>query len=55
MTHHYSQIDYTYDQLKSIIHNHIQLDSICDSASRPLELDDNFQSDGPIRAYDQSI
>ena len=39
MTHHRSQIDYTYNQLKSIVHNHIYSDSICDSASWPLELD----------------
>ena len=39
MTHHFPQIDYTYNQLKLIVHNHIQLDSICDSVSRPLELD----------------
>ena len=62
MTHHRSQIDYTYNQLKSIVHNHIYSDSICDGASQPLKLDlmitwfdDNFQSGGPIRAYDQSI
>ena len=39
MTHHRSQIDYTYNQLKSIIHNYIYSDSICDSAFRPSELD----------------
>ena len=39
MTHHRSQIDYTYNQLKSIIHNYIYSDSICDSASQPLKLD----------------
>ena len=38
MTHHQSQIDYTYNQLKSIAHNHIQSDSICDGASQPLKL-----------------
>ena len=39
MTHHRSQIDYTYNQLKSIVHNHIQSDSICDGACQPLKLD----------------
>ena len=39
MTHHRSQIDYTYNQLKSIVYNHIQLDSICDGVSQPLKLD----------------
>ena len=39
MTHHQSQIDYTYNQLKSIVHNHILSDSICDGASQPLKLD----------------
>ena len=39
MIHHHFQIDYTNNQLKSILHNHILSDSICDSASRPLELD----------------
>ena len=39
MTHHCSQIDYTYNQLKSIVHNHIESNSICDSSSWPLELD----------------
>ena len=39
MTHHQSQIDYTYNQLKSIVHNHIYSDSICDGASQPLKLD----------------
>ena len=39
MTHHRSQIYYTYDQLKLIVHNHIYSDSICDSASQPLKLD----------------
>ena len=38
MTHHRSQIDYTYNQLKSIVHNHIQSDSICDGAFQPLKL-----------------
>ena len=39
MTSHRSQIDYTYNQLKSIAHNHIESDSICDDASQPLKLD----------------
>ena len=39
MTHHRSQIDYTYNQLKSIVHNQIQSYSICDGASQPLKLD----------------
>ena len=39
MIHHRSQIDYTYNQLKSIVHNHIYSDSICDGASQPLKLD----------------
>ena len=39
MTHHRSQIDYTYNQLKLIVHNHIESDSICDSTSQPLKLD----------------
>ena len=39
MTHHRSQIDYTYNQLKSIVHNHIYSDSICDGASQPLKFD----------------
>ena len=39
MTYHRSQINYTYNQLKSIVHNHIQSDSICDGASQPLKLD----------------
>ena len=39
MTYHRSQIDYTYNQLKSIAHNHIWSDSICDGASQPLKLD----------------
>ena len=39
MTHHRSQIDYTYNQLKSTVHNHIKSDSICDNASWSLELD----------------
>ena len=39
MTHYRSQIDYTYNQLKSIVHNHIQSDSICDGASQSLKLD----------------
>ena len=39
MTHHRFQIDYTYNQLKSIIHDHIYSNSICDSASQPLKLD----------------
>ena len=39
MTHHRSQIDYTYNQLKSIVHNHILSDSICDGAFQPLKLD----------------
>ena len=39
MTHHRSQIDYTYNQLKSITHNHIWSDLICDGASQPLKLD----------------
>ena len=58
MTHYRSQIDYTYNQLKSIVHNHIQSDSICDGASQSLKLDlmiTWFQSSGSIRAYDQSI
>ena len=38
MTHHRSQIDYTYNQLKSIVYNHIQLDSICDGTSQSLKL-----------------
>ena len=39
MTHHRSQVDYTYNQLKSIFHNHIQSESIFDSASQLLKLD----------------
>ena len=39
MTHHRSQIDYTYNQLKSIAHNYIYSDSICDGAFQPLKLD----------------
>ena len=39
MTHHRSQINYTYNQLKSVAHNHIYLDSICDGAFQPLKLD----------------
>ena len=39
MTPHRSQIDYTYNQLKSIVHNHIYSDSICDDAFQPLKLD----------------
>ena len=39
MTHYRSQIDYTYNQLKSIAHNHIELDLICDNASQPLKFD----------------
>ena len=39
MTHHRSQIYYTYNQLKSIVHNYIWLDSICDGASQPLKFD----------------
>ena len=39
MTHHLSQIDYTYNQLKSIAYNHIESDSICDGVSQPLKLD----------------
>ena len=39
MTHHRSEIDYTYNQLKSIVHNYIQSDSISDSASQSLKLD----------------
>ena len=39
MTPHRSQIDYTYNQLKSIVHNHIYSDSICDGAFQLLKLD----------------
>ena len=39
MTYHRSQIDYTYNQLKSIAHNHIYSDSICDDASQSLKFD----------------
>ena len=38
MTHHWSQIDYTYNQLKSVAHNHILSDLICDGASQSLKL-----------------
>ena len=33
MTHHRSQVDYTYNQLNSIVYNHIESDLICDGAS----------------------
>ena len=39
MKHHRSQNDSTYNQLKSIAHNHILSELICDGVSQPLKLD----------------